>query len=104
VLKKSVLLLPVVLVSAFAGAQVLGQASGGSDSDLQNAFSGSSLTCSEPGRIVVPLRLAERARLKVRLVNLLRLSLFDDAKGIVNIEREKEIKQLANKLKKSSTE
>jgi len=48
------------------------------------------------------LQLADRARLKVRLVNLLRLSLFDDAKGIVNIEREKEIKQLASKLKKSS--
>jgi hypothetical protein len=102
VLKKSVLLLPVVLASAFAGAQVLGQASGSPDSDLQNAFSRSSLTCSEPGKIVVPLQLADRARLKVRLVNLLRLSLFDDAKGIVNIEREKEIKQLASKLKKSS--
>jgi hypothetical protein len=48
------------------------------------------------------VRLAERARLKVRLVNLLRLSLFDDAKGVVNVEREKEIKELANKLKKSS--
>ena len=101
-LKKSVLLLPVILVSAFASAQVLGQPPAEPDSDIRNAFSGSSLTCSEPGRILVPVRLAERARLKVRLVNLLRLSLFDDAKGIVNVEREKEIKQLENKLKKSS--
>jgi len=29
----------------------------------------------------------------------LRESLYDDAKGIVNIAREKEIKDLANKLK-----
>ena len=101
-LKKSVLLLPVILASAFASAQVLGQAPVEPDSDIRNAFSGSSLTCSEPGKIVVPLRLADRARLKVRLVNLLRLSLFDDAKGVVNVQREKEIKQLANKLKKSS--
>ena len=101
-LKKSVLLLPVILVSAFASAQVLGQAPSEPDSDIRNAFSGSSLTCSEPSSILVPVHLAERARLKVRLVNLLRLSLFDDAKGIVNVEREKEIKQLENKLKKSS--
>ena len=101
-LKKSALLLPVVLVSAFAGAQVLGQAPAEPDIDIRNAFSGSSLTCSEPGRILVPVRLAERARLKVRLVNLLRLSLFDDAKGVVNVQREKEIKQIADKLKKTS--
>jgi len=36
---------------------------------------------------------------KARLDNLLRESLYDDAKGIVNISREKEIKHLAsNKL------
>lgn len=100
-LKKSVLLLPVMLASAFASPQVLGQAPVQPDLDIRNAFSGSSLTCSEPSKIVVPLQIAERARLKVRLVNLLRLSLFDDAKGVVNIEREKEIKQLASKLKRS---
>jgi hypothetical protein len=32
----------------------------------------------------------------------LRDSLFDDAAGIVNIAREKEIKKLANKLKSAS--
>jgi len=31
----------------------------------------------------------------------LRESLYDDAKGIVNIAREKEIKKLANKLRSS---
>ena len=46
--------------------------------------------------------MAERARLKARLANLLRESLLDDAKGIVNIAREKEIKKLANKLKKEN--
>jgi hypothetical protein len=40
----------------------------------------------------------DRAKLKARLLTLLRDSLFDDAKGIVNIAREKEIRKLANKL------
>ena len=41
----------------------------------------------------------ERAKLKARLYNVLRESLFDDAKGIVNIAREREIKDLVNRLK-----
>jgi len=41
----------------------------------------------------------ERAKLKARLANLLRESLDDDAQGIVNIAREKEIRKLANKLR-----
>jgi len=40
-----------------------------------------------------------RVRLKARLTTLLRESLYDDAKGIVNIPREKEIKNIANKLR-----
>jgi hypothetical protein len=65
-------------------------------------FVGSPLTCSssEKERIVVPQPLAARAKLKSQLINLLHESLYDDAKGIVNIDREKEIKKLANKLKK----
>jgi len=39
------------------------------------------------------------AKLKSRLATLLRDSLYDDARGVVNIEREKEIKKLANKLR-----
>ena len=49
--------------------------------------------------IAVPLEVAEQAKVKARLLNLLRDSLFDDAKGIVNIARENEIKKLANKLR-----
>jgi len=103
VLKTSFLLLPVVLASAIAGAQVLGQASG-PNPDFQNAFGGSPLTCSQPTRVVVPSPIIERAKVKIRLLNLLRESLFDDAKGVVNIAREKEIKRLADKLKNSRTD
>ena len=98
--KRSCFLLPVILGSALAGAQVLGQIPGGSEPDLKNAFVGSPLTCSQqPHTIYVARPVAERARLKARLLNLLRDSLYDDAKGIVNIARENEIKKLANKLK-----
>jgi hypothetical protein len=93
VAKKILLLLPVVLASAFVSAQVLGQVSGGSEPDLQTPFVRSTLTCSQPPTIVVPKPLLEQAKLKARLVTLLRDSLFDDAKGIVNIAREKEIKR-----------
>jgi len=48
---------------------------------------------------VIPGPAVRRAKLKLRLLNLLRDSLYDDAKGIVNMAREKEIKKLANELK-----
>ncbi len=102
--KGSFVLLLVVLTSAIAGAQVLGQVSRGTEPDLQNAFAGSTLTCSQPHTLVVPPRLVERAKLKARLLTLLRESLFDDAKGIVNIAREKEIKKLANKLRSNNSD
>ena len=50
-------------------------------------------------KLVISKPFAERAKLKERPYNALRESLFDDAKGIVNIAREKEIKELANRLK-----
>ena len=104
-LKRSFILLPVVFASALAGAQVLGQMSGGPEPDLQNAFVGSPLTCSQqPHTIYVARPVAERARLKARLLNLLRDSLYDDAKGVVNIARENEIKKLANKLRNARSE
>lgn len=103
--KRSFLLLPVVLASALAGAQVLGQGPGVSEPDFKNAFVGSSLACSQQAHtIYVPQPVAERAKVKARLLNLLRDSLYDDAKGIVNIARENEIKKLANKLKSSRTD
>jgi hypothetical protein len=102
VVKRGFFLLPVVLGSALAGAQVLGQISGPAEPDLKNAFVRSTLTCSQPSTIVIPPAIIQRAKLKARLLNLLRDSLFDDAAGIVNIAREKEIKKLANKLKSAS--
>ncbi len=96
--KRSIFLLPVVLGSALAGAQ-LGPLAGPAEPDLKDAFVRSTLTCSSPSTIAVPVQMADQARVKARLLNLLRDSLFDDAKGIVNIAREKEIKKLANKLR-----
>ena len=103
--KRIFFLLPVVLGSALAGAQVLGQIPGEPEPDLKNAFVGSPLTCSQqPHTIYVARPVAERARLKARLLNLLRDSLFDDARGVVNIARENEIKKLANKLRSARSE
>jgi hypothetical protein len=99
VVKRSFILLPVVLGSALAGAQVLRQISGAPGSDLKTPYVGSALTCSLPSTIVVPRPLLERAKLKARLLTLLHDSLYEDARGVVNIEREKEIRKLANKLK-----
>ena len=103
--KGSFLLLSFVLASALAGAQVLGQAPRGPEPDLSDAFVGSPVACSQPTHtIYVPRPVAERAKLKARLLNLLRDSLYDDARGIVNIARENEIKKLANKLKNSRSD
>lgn len=97
--KSFLLLLPVVLASAFASAQLLDQVPGATKSNLKTAFAGSALACVQPPTVVVPLPLLERAKLKARLLTLLRDSLYDDANGIVNIAREKEIRKLANKLR-----
>lgn len=103
--KRSFILLPVVFASALAGAQVLGQVSGGPEPDLKNAFVGGPLACSQQSHtIYVPTPVAERAKLKARLLNLLRDSLYDDAKGIVNTARESEIRKLANKLRSNRTD
>ena len=97
--KRSAVLLPVVLASALAGAQVPGGILGGSEPDLKTSYVGSALACSPSYTIVVPRPLLERAKLKARLAALLHESLYDDAKGIVNIAREKEIRKLASKLR-----
>jgi hypothetical protein len=99
VVQRSFILLPVVLGSALAGAQVFNQVSGGPGSDLKTPYVGSALRCSQASMIVVTRPLLERAKVKARLLTLLHDSLYDDARGIVNIEREKEIRKLANKLK-----
>jgi hypothetical protein len=99
VAKGSLVLLSVVLASALASAQVPGGILGGSEPDLKTAYVGSAVTCSPSYTIVVPRPLLERAKLKARLAALLRESLYDDAKGIVNMPREKEIRKLASKLR-----
>ena len=100
--KLGFLVVGLAFVTALASAQGMGQISGGPLTDFKAPVGGSALTCSSPTpeKVFVPVATVERARVKARLVTLLRLSLFDDAKGIVNIEREKEIRKLANKLKK----
>jgi hypothetical protein len=82
-------------------ARASGQMSKAPDLDIQASLVGSALTCSQiPPAIRVPPPLVERAKVKARLANLLRDSLYDDTKGIVNIAREKEIRRLANKLRR----
>jgi hypothetical protein len=100
VAKRNFVLLPVVLAFALAGTSMFGQAPGGQEPDFKKAYFGGSLACSQQPlhTIYVPRPVAERAKLKARLLNLLRDSLFDDAKGIVNIARESEIRKLASKL------
>jgi len=100
VAKRSYLLLPVILAAALAGAQLPVTNLGRASPDLRVARIGSPLTCSQPFTVAVPTPLVPRARLKARLITLLRESLYDDAKGIVNIPREKEIKSIANKLRR----
>ena len=92
-------LLLVALGSVLVSAQEMEQISGESLLNRPAASSGSPLTCSEHLTIRVPSPIAERAKVKARLLILLRESLNDDASGIVNIARENEIKKLAGKLK-----
>lgn len=99
--KAGLLLLPFVLTAAIAGAQ-MGEASRKPESNFADAVPGSALTCSQPHILAVPPQLVARARVKVKLLTLLRESLYDDARGVVNIAREKEIRKLANKLKNES--
>ena len=92
-------LLAVALASTLFSLQATAQALRDPQPDIAATFVGRPLTCSEPQKLFISSPFAERAKIKARLYNLLRESLFDDAKGIVNIAREKEIKKLASKLK-----
>jgi hypothetical protein len=102
VAKSFAALLAMVLASVLVGAQELGPISRESQLNSSLAVSGSPLACSSPGPQVlsIPAPVMGRARVKARLINLLRESLYDDAKGVVNITREKEIKNLVSKLRK----
>ena len=104
--KSSVTVFAVLITLGLLSTQAMAQVSGGSLPDLKTPFIGRPLTCSqpEPEKLTISEPFAARAKLKVRLLNLLRESLHDDAHGIVDIAREKEIRKLANKLKKDPNE
>lgn len=103
----------VVLVPALFGAQALGQTTTGQLSMVQTPISQlaennlaeprpvsaeGTAACSQPQKLTIPRTAMRRARMKAQLLNALRESIFDDAKGIVNLAREKQIKDLASKL------
>lgn len=48
----------------------------------------------------IPVKIFDQAKKKARLSDLLRESLYDDSKGIINIARDKEIRKLANEIRK----
>jgi hypothetical protein len=105
VAKGSFVLLFLAFSAAVCCAQVPTGSITGSEPDLKAACVGSALACPLPaGTIIVPRQLLERAKTRARLMSLLRESLYDDAKGIVNIEREREIKKLADKVRNAKTE
>jgi len=70
----------------------------------RDAFAGNTLACTQAQKLQIPRTVAKRARLKAELMNVLRQSIFDDAKGIVNLARERQIKELVNKLTKENQE
>jgi len=94
-------LLAVALASTLFSVQATAQALRDPNFDLPASLVGSTLKCSNPEnvRIRIPKPFAERAKLKARLYNLLRESLYDDSKGILDMKREQEIRDLADKLK-----
>ncbi len=97
--KKKFTLLTVGLAFAFVNAQAMGQTSKTPEPDLKSHFVGGSLICTQSALTIrVPPPLADRVKVKARLAVLLRESLYDDASGIVNVAREKEIRKLASKL------
>jgi hypothetical protein len=98
--RASFVLLPFVLVAAIARAQ-MDEVSRASESEphFKDAVVGSALTRSPLHTLVIPSRLLENARLKARLLVGVRDSLYDDAHGILNTAREKEIRKPANRVR-----
>jgi hypothetical protein len=94
-------LLAVALASTLFSVQATAQALREPNLDLAAPLVGGNLKCTIPDTVHVhiPQPFAARAKLKARLYNLLRESIFDDAKGLVDMKREKEIKDLASKLR-----
>jgi hypothetical protein len=105
--KKTLTWFAASLAFALVSAQAVVQISKDSDLDINinSSFGGGTLTCIQQSSTIHvprPLVLVERAKLKARLANLLRESLYDDANGIVNIAQERETKKLANKLRRET--
>jgi hypothetical protein len=112
--------LTLILASAFLCAQAFGQIGAGQQvataepeighvpgealTEPHGSFAGNPFTCSESQKLTIPSSAAKRAKLKAQLMNVLRLSIFDDAKGIVNVTRERQIKELIRKLDHEKTE
>jgi hypothetical protein len=113
-----VVALSVALVCAFLILPAAGQVATGQIAVAQEAtarapadslaeFSpsfGNAASCVQPQRLQVPRLVAKRAKIKAQLMNVLRESIFDDAKGVVNLAREKQIKDLINTLTKEKAE
>ena len=93
--------LAVVFASAFLQAQDPGLLPKESQLSFPHeAVAAENLTaCSPQTYVQIPAPVVQRARTKAQLIKLLRESLFDDAKGVVNIAREKQIRKLEDKLK-----
>ena len=91
------------LASVLLCVPAMGQTPGNLQPDLKASFLGSPLTCSQPEKVLISRSFEKRAKLKIRLLNLLRESLYDDSKGIVNVGREKEIEDLARKLREDKS-
>jgi len=114
----------VVLALMFAGLRASGQVAVGQlsveqgtignirgetlanpqESFAGNAFAGNVMACSQGEKLQVPKAVAKRAKLKAQLMNVLRQSIFDDAKGIVDLARERQMKDLINKLTREKAE
>ena len=69
-----------------------------------NPSFGSAYSCVQPQKLQIPRSVARRAKVKAQLMNVLRESIFDDAKGIVNLARDREIKDLVNRLTREKPE
>jgi hypothetical protein len=93
------IVLALVFASILVNAQQMNTVSGDPQPDPKSPLTTNTLTCTQPQRLLVPGSVAKRAKLKAQLMDLLRESLYDDAKGIVNTPREKEIRKIADELK-----
>ena len=106
--KTVITLAAVVLASVVLRLPAVAQTARDFHPDSKTSFLGNTLTCSQQDkqteRFRIPQPLIKRAQLKARLLNLLHDSLSDDSKGIVNTAREKEIADLAKKLRDERAE